>query len=208
MSPRPDVSEERRAQIIESAIKVFARQGFSNARMDDVAAESGLSKGLLYWYFKSKDAIVVAIADMLFGGELRKMQNLPCEGLPASTCLMNFLETFIVDVRLMLKVTPVIYEFYSLAFRNQAVRGVMKEYLRTFVTIIEPIVQHGMDQGEFRSGDARQIALAFGAQLEGTLLLWAYDPETMQVEEQLRLGAALVLKGLASQGDHHEQLVP
>jgi AcrR family transcriptional regulator len=41
MSPRPDVSEERRAQIIESAIKVFARQGFANARMDNVAAESG-----------------------------------------------------------------------------------------------------------------------------------------------------------------------
>jgi AcrR family transcriptional regulator len=204
MSPRPDVSEERRSQIIESAIKVFARQGFSDARMDDVAAESGMSKGLLYWYFKSKDAIVVAIADMLFGGELRKMQNLPCEGLPSSTCLMNFLETFIADVRLILKVTPIIYEFYSLAFRNQAVRGVMKEYLRTFVAIIEPIVQRGMDQGEFRPGDARQIALAFGAQLEGTLLLWAYDPETMQVEEQLRLGAALVLKGLASQGEHHE----
>jgi TetR/AcrR family fatty acid metabolism transcriptional regulator len=198
MSPRPDVSEERRAQIIESAIKVFARQGFSNARMDDVAAESGLSKGLLYWYFKSKDAIVVAIADVLFGSELRKIQNLPCESLSASACLVNFLETFIADVHLMLKVTPVIYEFYSLAFRNQAVRAVMKEYLRTFVTIIEPIVQRGMDQGEFRPGNARQIALAFGAQLEGTLLLWAYDPETMQVEEQLRLGAALVLKGLAS----------
>ncbi len=198
MSPRPDVSEERRAQIIESAIKVFARQGFSNARMDDVAAESGLSKGLLYWYFKSKDAIVVAIADVLFGGELRKMQDLPCEGLSASACLMNFLETFIAGVRLMLKVTPVMYEFYSLAFRNQAVRAVMKEFLHTFVDIIEPIVQRGMDRGEFRPGNARQAALAFGAQLEGTLLLWAYDPEAVQVEEQLRQGAALILKGLAS----------
>jgi AcrR family transcriptional regulator len=208
MSPRPDVSEERRAQIIESAIKVFARQGFSNARMDDVAAESGLSKGLLYWYFKSKDAIVVAIADVLFGSELRKLQNLPCEGLSASACLMNFLEMFIADIRLMLKVRPVIYEFYSLAFRNPAVRAVMKEYLRTFVAIVEPVIQRGMDQGEFRPENARQIALAFGAQIEGTLLLWAYDPETMQVEEQLRLGATLVLKGLASYGaDHHEQLV-
>jgi TetR/AcrR family fatty acid metabolism transcriptional regulator len=207
MSPRPDVSEERRAQIIESAIKVFARQGFSNARMDDVAAESGLSKGLLYWYFKSKDAIVVAIADVLFGGELRKMQNLPCEDLSASACLMNFLEIFIADIRLVLKVTPVIYEFYSLAFRNQAVRAVMKEYLHAFVTIIEPIIQRGIDSGEFAPGDTRQIALAVGAILEGTLLLWAYDPEAVQVEEQLRLGTALVLKGLASYGGHHEQLV-
>ncbi len=147
---------------------------------------------------EGRDAIVVAIADALFGGELRKMQNLPCEGLSSSDCLMNFLETFIADTRLVLKVRPVIYEFYSLAFRNPVVRAAMKEYLRTFVSIVEPIVQRGMDRGEFRPGNARQAALAFGAQLEGTLLLWTYDPEAMQVEEQLRLGAALVVKGLAS----------
>ena len=199
MAPRPDVSEERRAQIIESALTVFARQGFANTRMDDVAAESGLSKGLLYWYFKSKDEIVIAIADLLFGSELRKMQNLPCEGLPASQCLINFLETFIADMRLMLKVTPIIYEFYSLAFRNQAVRSVMKEYLRSFVSILEPIIQKGIDDGEFAPGDARQLALAIGSMMEGTLLLWAYDPEAMDVEEQLQLGGVLLLKGLKSE---------
>lgn len=196
MAPRADVSEERRAQIIEAAINVFAQQGFANTRMEDVAAESGLSKGLLYWYFKSKDEIVVAIANVLFGSELHKMQNLPCEGLTASQCLLNFTETFIVDMRLMLRVAPVMYEFYSLAFRNQAVRLVMKKFLRMFVDILEPIIQKGIDSGEFRPGNARQLALAVGATLEGTLLLWAYDPETMQVEEQLRQSVELIARGL------------
>ncbi|MFZ6026158.1 MAG: TetR/AcrR family transcriptional regulator [Chloroflexota bacterium] len=196
MAPRPDVSEERRTQIIESALSVFTRQGFANTRMEDVASESGLSKGLLYWYFKSKDEIVVAIADLLFGGELRKMRNLPCEGLPAGDCLMNFLETFIADIRMMLKVTPIVYEFYALAFRNQTVRKLMKTYLHSFVEILEPIVQKGIDSGEFAPGEPRLLALAIGSMLEGTLLLWAYDPDAMDVEAQLRLGAQLLLKGL------------
>ncbi|MEA4909691.1 MAG: TetR/AcrR family transcriptional regulator [Chloroflexi bacterium] len=197
MSPRPDVSEERRAQILESAIKVFARQGFANARMDDVAAEAGLSKGLLYWYFKSKDEIVIAIAHLLFGGELRKLQSLSCADLPAGQCLSNFIEMFIADMRLMLKVTPIIYELYALAFRNQVVREVMRAHLRSFVAIVEPILQRGIDSGEFTSGiSPHQTALAIGASLEGTLLLWAYDPDSMQVEEQLRLGGAFILKGL------------
>ena len=51
MSPRPDVSEERRNQILEAAMAVFARQGFEQARMDDIAQEVGLSKGALYLYF-------------------------------------------------------------------------------------------------------------------------------------------------------------
>ena len=48
MSPRPDVSEERKQQILEAAIAVFARLGFRAARMDDVAEQAGLSKAALY----------------------------------------------------------------------------------------------------------------------------------------------------------------
>lgn len=196
MSPRPDVSEERRSQIIESATKVFAREGFANTRMDDVAAESGLSKGLLYWYFKSKEEIIIAIADVLFGAELRKLQNRTMKGQSARACLENLLEVYVGDLRAMLKVTPIIYEFYALAFRNRAVRRVMQEYLHRFVAILEPLVQRGMDDGEFIPGNARQITITIGATLEGTLLLWAYDPEMVQAEAQLRVGMALLLDGL------------
>ena len=133
MSPRPDVSEERRSHIIESAIQVFARQGFANTRMEDVAAESGLSKGLLYFYFKSKEEIISAIADLLFGSELRKMQSQIEEAQSAREGLERFTEAFIADLRGMLKITPLFYEFYALAFRNATVRQLLGAYLRQFV---------------------------------------------------------------------------
>ncbi|MEP7289661.1 MAG: TetR/AcrR family transcriptional regulator [Chloroflexota bacterium] len=196
MSPRPDVSEERRNQIIESAIKVLAREGFANTRMDDVAVESGLSKGLLYWYFKSKEEIIIAIADVLFGAALHKLQNFPLEGQTARALLENYIEIYIADLRGLLKFTPIIYEFYALAFRNRAVRQVMQEYLHRFVAILEPLVQRGIDTGEFASGNAQQITIAIGAAFEGTLLLWAYDPEMVQVEAQLRVVMAVLLNGL------------
>jgi AcrR family transcriptional regulator len=196
MAPRPDVSEERRTQIIESAIKVFAREGFADARMEDVASESGLSKGLLYWYFKSKEEIIIAIADLLFSGEFRRMEQLSAEGLTAHASLDSFLDIFIDDLRGMLKVAPVIYEFYALAFRNTVVRRVMQKYLRRFLAIMQPIIQRGMDNGEFASGDSLQTAIAIGAALEGTLLLWAYAPNMVQPEAQLRAAMALLLAGL------------
>lgn len=59
MAPRPDVSEERKTQILTAATKMFTEHGFAEARMDDIAVESGLSKGALYWYFESKDAIII-----------------------------------------------------------------------------------------------------------------------------------------------------
>jgi AcrR family transcriptional regulator len=196
MSPKPDVSQERRSQIIEAAINVFTRRGIHQARMDDIVTETGLSKGALYWYLKSKDDIIIAIADLLFGGELQKLENLQCDELSAHECIQRFLDVFLQDLRPMLKQRPIIYEFYALAFRNQVVRQVMQRYLQRFVAIIEPVVERGMSGGEFAPGDTRQATLAIGAAIEGTLLLWAYAPELVPLEEQIRASMELVLQGM------------
>ena len=60
MAPKPDVSEERKQQILEAASEVFSQKGFDNARMEDIAEQTGLSKGSLYLYFKSKDDLITS----------------------------------------------------------------------------------------------------------------------------------------------------
>ncbi|MBN2083943.1 MAG: TetR/AcrR family transcriptional regulator [Anaerolineales bacterium] len=196
MSPRPDVSDERKDQIIHAATNVFTRKGFHDARMDDIVKETGLSKGALYWYFKSKEDLIIAILDRIFSAEFQQMESLNDESLPARECLSEFLDVFLDELRRMKRVTPIISEFYALAFRNKTVRTVMQRYLRTFVTIMEPIIRRGMDRGEFRPGDARQVTVAIGAQLEGTLLLWAYAPKMVPLEDQLRAGAEMLIRSM------------
>ncbi|WP_107654916.1 TetR/AcrR family transcriptional regulator [Nocardia suismassiliense] len=62
----PRVSEEhlerRRQQILEAARLCFARKGFHETSMQDVFAESGLSAGAVYRYFKSKNDIIAVLA--------------------------------------------------------------------------------------------------------------------------------------------------
>ena len=53
-------SDETRARILASAIALFARQGFDDTTMRDIAAEAGMATGAAYYYFPSKDAIVLA----------------------------------------------------------------------------------------------------------------------------------------------------
>ena len=71
MAARRDVSAERKNQILDAAMVVFARSGFHEARMDDIVQESGLSKGTLYWYFKSKEEIITAISERLFATDIK-----------------------------------------------------------------------------------------------------------------------------------------
>ncbi len=196
MAPRPDVSETRKEQIIQAAINVFNRLGFHNARMDDIVKESGLSKGAIYWYFKSKEDLIIAILDRIFGAEFKQIEALNDPAVPASTCLVNFMEFFITDIHRVQHLMPIVYEFYALAFRNKLVRTVMQRYLFAFVNLVEPIIQRGMDAGEFVKGDARQISLALAAQIEGSMLLEAYAPNLLSLEDQLRGGTRLLLQSL------------
>lgn len=56
--------ENRRNQIIRAALKCFSQKGFHQSSMQDIVAESGLSPGAIYLYFRSKDEIIRATADI------------------------------------------------------------------------------------------------------------------------------------------------
>jgi len=53
--------EDRREQIVEAALRVFARKGFAEASNKDIAREAGITPGLIYHYFESKEALLKAI---------------------------------------------------------------------------------------------------------------------------------------------------
>src|SRR5437870_13488850 len=48
-------------QIIDAAIRVFARNGYYNSRVSDIAREAGIASGTIYLYFKAKDEILVTL---------------------------------------------------------------------------------------------------------------------------------------------------
>jgi AcrR family transcriptional regulator len=196
MSPKPDVSEARKSQIIEAAIKVFTRLGFHDARMDDIVEESGLSKGALYWYFKSKDDVIMAILENLFERELSGLKALRTKNAPARELLQEFMQMTTQELKQMSRLLPIAYEFYSLAFHNKSVRKAVKRYLQTYIDLLTPLIQKGIDEGAFRNVEVEQAAISIGAIIEGTLILWVFDPEKVDLERQLHQSLSIFLIGL------------
>ena len=58
-----EVRENRRQQIMQTAMELFVEKGFVTASVSDIAKKCGISKGLMYNYFESKDALLKAILD-------------------------------------------------------------------------------------------------------------------------------------------------
>jgi AcrR family transcriptional regulator len=192
MAPRPDVSEERRRQILDAAIKVFSEAGFDKARMDDIVSESGLSKGTLYWYFDSKDAIITAILENIFEGEICHLQGLVDTPGSATERLGMFMNSTIAEFGHIVQTLPLTFEFYAMALRNDVIREAMRGYFDAYLKILIPIIEQGIQSGEFRKVDAFESSVALGALMEGTILLWVIDPTSISIEKHLNSGVAPV----------------
>jgi len=196
MARRPDSSEIRKNQILDAATKVFVRQGFQHARMDDIVEESGLSKGTLYWYFKSKEDIINAILRRLFTGDLENLENLVQAEGTASERLVQLTNDRVIGLKRMSSLVPIIFDFYAVAVHQQWVQQFIGEYFKHFRTLLEDLIQQGIDTGEFRPVNTTKAAISLASLYEGLTLHWLMDPQTVQWEILSENSIPMLLDGL------------
>ena len=109
MARTPKVVEDRREQIIDAALRVFAQKGYSKATNKDIAREAGITPGLIYYYFESKEALLNALIETRT--PLQLLRSMPPEAfnLPPETFLRMLLRQVfaIVESESMVKLIRV-----------------------------------------------------------------------------------------------------
>ena len=196
MSPKEELEQERRQQILDAAETVFSKQGFNEARMDDIVAESGLSKGALYWYYKGKDAIIMALLDRVFLAQMKTVEDfIDAEG-SAEEKLRVFTRAAVTDIRHFERFMTLGYEFVALATRRKEVREKIKGYYRSYTEILAQIIELGIAEDEFDDVDPRKTALTIIGLYEGITLMWFVDPESIDWDELTEAPLDMLLNGI------------
>jgi AcrR family transcriptional regulator len=166
-SKREQMREERRKQILDSALAVFSRKGFHASNVSDVAAHAGVSQGTIYWYFNSKEelfdaAIVEFFSD--FDAELVTV-SLGSETASAKLgALAQRMEALVGDAQ------PVFGAFFGYWFSSQERPGSAQfwvDLLRKYVGGMAGIIKEGSRTGEFRMVDAEALVWAIAAAYDG-----------------------------------------
>lgn len=167
MAPRPDVSEERRAQIIEAALTGFTRQGYVNTTMDDIAVESGLSKGALYWYFDSKDDLFQAAANSV-------MERAAAESLAVIAECETASERLRVGARCLVDVCreiegyfALVVEFWTQSEDREEATAFWTEMIDQYRQAIAAIFEEGIETGEFKPVDTEALSWMVMAAYDG-----------------------------------------
>ena len=200
MNKREAKKEARRREILAAATAVFAQKGFAGASMDDIVQASGLSKGGLYWHFKSKDDLIAAILSQFFSQEIAALTKLTTAVGSASDKLQLFGQLIISDVNQMAQLLAISLEFYALAARRETVRQELNGYFRQYQGTLAHLIQTGIDIGEFSPIIvASEAALNLIAQFEGLVLLWAIQGGSFDLEHQVITAVSLFLTSIQQQ---------
>jgi AcrR family transcriptional regulator len=162
----PEYKEEAKAKIIKAARSVFAKKGYHDATMDDIATEVGVSKGALYSYFESKESLLKEIS--LQGhqtlrnvlGETHKFENLESA---LDEVYSKITEQFKGNLHTH-------FEVIALSSHDPKIRQIIIEDYQRDIEAVEAFVQAKKKQGAIRTDvDARVLAELFTGLYLGTL---------------------------------------
>ena len=154
--------DERPAEILNASLKIFSLKVFAAARLDEVAKAAGVSKGTLYLYFESKEALFKAVVSEYILPQIAKAEEQAEDYQGSIKELMlnlvenwrcNVLETDISGISKIMMAEasnfPELAEFY---LENVIQRS------RAFVV---SLIELGIERGEFRECEPQHVARSF-----------------------------------------------
>ncbi|MCX7994352.1 MAG: TetR/AcrR family transcriptional regulator [candidate division WOR-3 bacterium] len=181
------MKKEIRQRIMETAITIFARKGFFQTTVDDIARSSKVAKGTIYLYFRDKSDIYISIIEEQLNSALRDVQKVNKENLKSSEKLKKIAEDWLLHSVEFHKFFPVI----SMENINQVLK-IMKEIkprvfpvIGQIISAVANIIETGIKNGEFRKINTRIAAICFLNIMRAPLLLSLFTTEKIKSTEEI-----------------------
>lgn len=149
---RPD----KRARILDAAIKVFARAGYHGSRVSDIAREAGIAYGLVYHYFKNKEEILSTIFEERWSGFLEAVEAIGEAPTSTEDRLVSVAALILNAYRVRpewVKVLVLEIQRSSRFAEPQQIRAVGR-----FFDAVARILRSGQEKGELRPGVDPEVA--------------------------------------------------
>jgi TetR/AcrR family fatty acid metabolism transcriptional regulator len=190
--PEPD----KHQQIIDAAVRVFARNGYYNSRVSDIAKEAGIASGTIYLYFKTKDEILVT----LFREKMAEFVATVRKAIAAEPDAVAKLRRLIRLHFKLLEEHSEMAEVVQVELRQgqKFFRGASANEVSGYFDLISSVLEEGMAAGLFRDDlpvkTVRKVL--FGA-MDQMATSWVLGKRGYKLSETADAVADIFLKGLA-----------
>ncbi len=187
---------QRKAQILDAALAVIVQKGYENSRMDDIVASSKMSKGAIYWYYKSKKEIYLSLVNHWVHNYSAVLNHIVDTDRSASDQLRSLFQYFTVQYEKDPVVFKALLEFWSMAGRDPEFNDKLQKVYSEFVNLISTIIQQGMDNGEFKNLDVDITAMSIMVNIEGIMWFTLFKLKNTNAREYIQTISDFILSGL------------
>lgn len=174
------IRDERKEQIKAAALQVFARKGILSAKMSMIAETAGISNGLLYHYFKSKDELFTSLVQEAMAeseAALRSVYEMP--GTP-----LGKIRALTAEI-LNEEGTPYFMLIHQAATSDgvpEQVKQLQQKYsMDTYVDMLLPLFEEGQQAGELAEGDPRELIVCYLSVLSGVMVINSNGSKVYQI---------------------------
>jgi len=190
----------RREQILEAAFRVAARDRLDGLTVRRVAREADLSSGLVFFYFKTKDALLVALLDWLLLRTIIAETNERVLALPTAR------ERFLARLRKAVESVArdrlqveLFFDYWVMGTRHPEVREKIRLALERYREVFRPLAEQILveDPEALGGGTAEGLAAVAVSFIQGCAVQAIMDPDHFNVEESMSSVVALIARPVA-----------
>lgn len=176
MGVREKQKEKRREDILIAALDLFIRKGYSATKISDIAERVGMSVGLMFHYFKSKEKLYEELIKYGISGPMKTMA--PTDKEP-----LQFFEDAAKQIFQFIKTEPDFAKMFVLmsqVYYNDAAPQSVKDMLQGFdiYTPTSLLIQKGQAEGTIREGDPYALGIAYWCAIQGIAEQMAMNPDS------------------------------
>lgn len=188
---------DKRARILKAAVKVFAKKGFHETKVSEIARAAGVADGTIYLYFKNKDDVLISV----FEENIDQLSVRLREDLGALPDTASKIRHIVRSQLGVIRARRDLAEVLSVTLRqsNRFLRQFAAPKFSDYLDIIAEVIEVGQKDGEVRKDVApRVVARALFGALDGLLLTWALGRSPASRLERAALQVAdIIVQGLS-----------
>lgn len=183
MSTRDEQKEQRRQLIIFKALELFAKKGYSDTKIGDIAKAADMSVGLMFHYFESKEQLYEELVRMGADGT-----NIP-KDLNFENPL-DYFDRFLKELFKYAKEQPWVFYLFVLMAQARRSDGI-PPHIREIAMSVDQVEQSaeiiaaGQKYGYFREGDPYTLSFTFWSSVQGIMEQLAVSPEMFSNDKPL-----------------------
>lgn len=161
------IRNERKELVLQAAARVFARKGLADARVADIAAEAGMSHGLAYRYFETKEELFAAVVKRATVGATQLVERMSTESGTPWEKLRNITQSMLDGIARRPEYSLVMLHALSNVAVPFEVRELVQRQMLTLRDVLITLIREGQRTGEVGAGDAEQLAMIFLSCIQG-----------------------------------------